>query len=101
MKTTELNKYSEMLCLSFPFVKRRLHYCTLGVYQYPRGTLGTSEGRENSVNRSSESLVYLTVNIVCNQQLVLVSVSLLQELTLFPPQLHLSMVILMWPVGSM
>lgn len=56
----------------------------MGVYQYPRGTLGILEGRENSVNRSSESLVYFTVNTVCNQQLVLVSMSLLQELTFFP-----------------
>lgn len=90
-----------MLCLSFPFVKRWSYFCKLAVYQYPRGNLGTLEGRESSVNRSSESLVYLTVNTVCNQQLVLVSVSLLQELTFFPSQLHLSMVILMWPVGSM
>lgn len=87
-----------MLCLSFPFVFLQGQ---LGVYQYPRGTLGILDGRENSVNRSSESHVYLTVNTVCNQQLVLVSVSLLQELTFFPSQLHLNMVILMWPVGSM
>lgn len=45
------------------------------MFSSTQGYLGILDGRENSVNRSSESLVYLTVNTVCNQQLVLLSVS--------------------------
>lgn len=52
--------------------------------------MGILDGRENSVNRSSESLVYLTVNTVCNQQLVLLSVSTARvDFFLFPAPLEL------------
>lgn len=66
----------------FPFCEKKVVFLHVECLSVPQGYLGLFGG--NSVNRSSESLVYLTVNTVCNQQLVLVSVSLLQELTFFP-----------------
>lgn len=84
MKTTELNKYTVKHCASVSLCEKKVVFLQAGCLSVPQGTWASWRGEENSANRSRESLVYLTVNTVWNQQLVLVAVSLLQELNFFP-----------------